>query len=360
MARPTLARVFPAHLRHNAQRVRALAPRANVLACVKANGYGHGIIRVAEALQDIVQGFAVSCIDEGLELRTAGITQRIVLLEGPHSYEEIAEATAQDLTLCINDKHQLDWLEVAKEPRSPDCWLKIDTGMHRMGLGPEWVAEATQRLQALPQMRSKPVLCTHFARADEPKNNGCQEQLERFDRATGSLSLQQSCANSAAILRYPDSHRDWVRPGYMLYGGCPFDDSDPHSEHLLPAMELCSQVISLRDVAAGESVGYGGRWRARRPSRIGTIAIGYGDGYPRHAPDGTPIVVAGLRVPLAGRVSMDMLTVDLTDHPSVTVGSDAILWGADPGVDEIAHCAGTIGYELLAAMPSRVPRILQD
>jgi alanine racemase len=348
--------VFPEHLRHNARRVRELAGQSKVMACVKADGYGHGIALVSSTLQGFVDGFAVACMDEALALRRQGISEPILLLEGPHSHDEVREAQENSFTLCINEWHQLEWLEQTTSGEPIDCWLKIDTGMHRLGFAPDLAGSALRRLKDCKRVNAGLVACTHFANADKPGEHPCDEQLRLFDETLRDEVIGQSTANSAAIIRAPASHRDWVRPGYMLYGGSPLENRDPGELDLKPVMELSTEVISLHEIPAGEAVGYGGRWRAQRDSRIATLAAGYGDGYPRHAPDGTPVLIDGQRLPLAGRVSMDMITVDVTDHPGVRIGSRAILWGSDPGVDEIARYADTIGYELLAGMPARVER----
>ncbi|MDP5055144.1 MAG: alanine racemase, partial [Congregibacter sp.] len=344
MARATLARIFPEHLRHNAGRVRELAPGARIMACVKADAYGHGIELSSKALADCVDGFAVACMEEALVLRQHHADKPVLMLEGPHSPDEIHEALENDLTLCISEWHQLEWLEQSTPSKPSACWLKIDTGMHRLGFHPRAVKEVLERLD--PHMQaSKLVLCTHFSSADLPADNQLEQQLKCFDDAVDGTEAAHSTANSAAILRAASSHRDWVRPGYMLYGGSPLAERSAAQLNLKPVMEFSAQVISVRDVPPGDRVGYSGRWEALRPSRIATIAAGYGDGYPRHAPDGTPVFIEGRRLPLAGRVSMDMITVDVTDHPAVAVGSRAILWGQEPGVDEIALHANTIGYE---------------
>ena len=355
MHRTTVARIFAPALRHNAARVRELAPRARIMACVKGNGYGHGTAETARLLADDVDGFAVATMEEGIALRTAGITGPVLLLEGPFAAADVGDAASHGFTLCVHAAHQLDWLEQQPRDRRPSCWLNIDTGMHRLGFAPGAAGAAYQRLVTLVT-GTAPVLCTHLAGASDPADPGTDAQLRCFDRATASLAGAHSCANSAAVCTRPASHRDWVRPGYMLYGGSPLDDRDARSLALHPAMEFSAEVIAVRAIAAGERVGYGGRWRARRPSRIATVAAGYGDGYPRHAPDGTPVRIGARRSPLAGRVSMDMITVDVTDNPEAAVGTRAVLWGADPGIDEIAAAAGTIGYELLAGLPARVPR----
>lgn len=355
MRRATVARIFPSALRHNAARVRELAPDARIMACVKGDGYGHGITAAATVLSDGVDGFAVATIDEAIVLRAAGIPGPLLLLEGPHTAGDVGEASRLSLSLCLHSAHQLDWLEQQPASRRPACWLKIDTGMHRLGFAPEAAGEAHRRLTALCGELT-PVLCTHFVAANDPTDRRTDEQLQCFDRATAGLAGARSCANSAAICAHPASHRDWVRPGYMLYGASPLRDRNARSLALRPAMEFSAEVIAIRMIAAGERVGYGGRWRAARPSRIATVAAGYGDGYPRHAPDGTPVRIGAQRSPLAGRVSMDMITVDVTDNPEAIVGARAVLWGADPGIDEVAAGAGTIGYELLAGLPARVPR----
>ena len=355
MQRATVARIFAPALRHNAARVRELAPGSRIMACVKGNGYGHGTAEAARVLADEVDGFAVATMDEGLALRTAGISGPVLLLEGPCGASDIGDAARHGFTLCVHAAHQIDWLEQQPPARRPSCWLNIDTGMHRLGFAPDATRAAYQRLVALAS-GTTPALCTHFAAASDPTDPGTDAQLRCFDRATARLAGAHSCANSAAICTRPASHRDWVRPGYMLYGGSPLDDRDARSLALHPAMEFSAEIIAVRDIAIGERVGYGGRWCARRPSRIATVAAGYGDGYPRHARDGTPVRIGARRSPLAGRVSMDMITVDVTDNPEAVVGTRAVLWGADPGIDEVAAAAGTIGYELLAGLPARVPR----
>lgn len=360
MSRATFARVSAGALRHNAARVRETAPGARIMACVKADAYGHGLCETSRILEPEVDGFAVAFLDEALALRAAGIHKPLLILEGPQCEAELAEAAAANVWTCVCDWRQLEWLERATLPCALHCWLNIDTGMHRLGFLEREASAVMQRLQASGNCAADPVICTHFARADEEAGNGCALQLARFDRATQDLRAAQSCANSAAILGADTSHREWVRPGYMLYGGSPFADRAPEAFDLRPAMCLSAEVIALRDIPGGDAVGYGGRWVAPRPSRIATVAIGYGDGYPRHAQDGTPVRIDGRRLPLAGRVSMDMLTVDVTDHPAVAIGSRAVLWGDDPGVDEIARWADTIGYELLAALPARARRIYSD
>lgn len=356
LPRPTVARIFPQNLVHNLARVREFAPHSKVMACVKANGYGHGLVTVAEALAPLSDGLAVATLEEAVTLRSAGITAPILLMEGVHEPGDWQRAVDHHLTVAVSDATQLAWLEAAAPASAPLCWLKIDTGMHRLGLPPDMTTQALARLRASAVNEDALTLMTHFASADEAASAFSLAQLRCFESVTQSLGLARSTANSAAIMSLPDSHLDWVRPGYMLYGGSPFADRDAQSCGLLPAMHFSSTVISVRDVEAGEPVGYGGRWVAPRKSTIATVAAGYGDGYPRHAADGTPVLIRGRHAKLAGRVSMDMLTVDVTDLDSVVVGDLVTLWGEALPVDEIAASCGTIGYELLARMPARVPR----
>lgn len=356
MTRSAQAYIYPERLRHNAQQARRHAPNTKLTACVKADGYGHGIGTVAAAISDVVDSFAVACVEEALALRDAEIDLPVLLLEGPQSEDELAIAAQQGFIPCLNEWHQLEWLESMPQGSFDHLWLKIDTGMHRLGFVPKVATEIYERVKQAGGADATIVACTHFAKADQRDNSFSQLQLDRFDSAVRGMNVSHSCANSAAIMNFPNSHRDWIRPGYMLYGGSPFSDADPASLNLQPAMELQAEVISIRQVPRGDSVGYGGRWIAPRNSRIATIAIGYGDGYPRHAPDGTPVGIGGDIASLAGRVSMDMITVDVTDIPSANVGSIATLWGENPGVDAVALACGTIGYELLAAMPPRAPR----
>lgn len=355
MSRPTVARIDTRAIRANGELARALAPDSRLMACLKADAYGTGIATAAGALTGIADGFAVACIEEALALRACGAREPVLLLQGPHTRDEIEEAFAKRLSLCLSDARHLEWLAQVSPEQRPDCWIKIDTGMHRLGFAPESAADVYAAVKTLLQRPA--ILCTHFAAADKADREATETQLDVFDKATRKLGAATSCANSAAVFAYPESHRDWIRPGYMLYGGNPFDHERDGVDALQASMELSAEVIAIRTIPAGDRVGYGGRWRAARPSRIATIAAGYGDGYPRHAADGTPVRIGALRSPLAGRVSMDMITVDVTDNPDATVGARAILWGRDPGVDEIADQAGTIGYELLAGMPKRVPRV---
>ena len=358
MARPNQVRINLAALRHNLAQARRLAPRSKAMAVIKANAYGHGIVTVAQALDPLVDAFAVACLEEAQLLRASGVAAPILLLEGVFEAAELIAAAQQDLWVTIDNERQLQWLESASLARPLGCWLKLDTGMHRLGVMPDRAGEFYRRLKACPNAHGDIVLTTHFACADEPGNAMTRSQLSLFDAASRGLTAERSAANSAGVLVWPDSHYEWIRPGYMLYGNSPIAGEHPTARDLQPVMTLASAVISLRDVAPGETVGYGAAWTAARPSRIATVCIGYGDGYPRPAPNGTPVLVNGRRVGLAGRVSMDMITLDVTDLPGVTPGDEVILWGEGLPVGEVAGHVGTIGYELTTRMPARTPRVV--
>lgn len=358
MARPNQARLNLAALRNNLGLVRDLAPRSRVMAVVKANAYGHGAPAVARTLDPLVDALAVACIEEAQVLRGEGVRSPVLLLEGPFEETELTIAAARDFELIIDNERQLQWLEKARLSRPVRCWLKLDTGMHRLGVAPHQAGVFYRRLKACPNVEDGVILATHLACADDLDSEMTTGQLEAFETACTDLPGERSAANSAGVLAWPASHYDWVRPGYMLYGGSPLSADHPNARALQPVMTLTSAVISLRDVPTGESVGYGATWTAERPSRIATVCIGYGDGYPRHAANGTPVLVRGQRAPMAGRVSMDMITVDVTDVPGVAIGDEVILWGDGLAVSEIARCAGTIGYELVTRMPPRTPRVV--
>ena len=280
---------------------------------------------------------------------------RILLLEGCFAADELPMAAHLGLDLVVQGAEQVEALLAAELSRPLNVWLKLDSGMHRLGLAPAAVRELFPRLRGAVQVAELNLL-SHFACADERGHSLTEVQLECFLELLDLDFDQRSLANSAAVLMIPAAHMDWLRPGIMLYGASPFADLSAAELGLKPAMTLSAQLIAVREVAVGESVGYGAGWVAERPSRIGTVSCGYADGYPRHAPSGTPLYVGGRRAPLAGRVSMDMLSVDLTDLPEAAVGDAVELWGANLPVDEVAHAAGTIGYELLTKVTARVPR----
>ena len=356
MSRPNQARLDLEALQHNVRVARELAPGSRIMAVVKANAYGHGAVTIAQSLEHKVDALAVACIEEALEIREAGVSSPMLLLEGAFEREELVTATELDLWLTVENEQQLQWLENTSLPAAVTCWLKVDTGMNRLGVTPARANEFFQRLQACDTVADEIVVFTHFACASDLQSNKTAAQMAALE--TLSLEAPYSAANSAGLLAWPGSHYDWVRPGYMLFGNSPLEHSHPNAAALKPVMTLCSAVISLRAVDTGESVGYGGRWVAQRPSLIATVAIGYGDGYPRQAPNGTPVLVKGQRAALAGCVSMDMITIDVTDLDNIQLGDEVILWGKDLPLTEIAECAQTIGYELTTRMPARTPRIV--
>ena len=341
-------------LRHNLKVVRERARGARVMAIVKANAYGHGLVPTALALAD-ADAFGVARLEEGMALRAAGITQPIVLLEGVFAPEHLLEASRHGFDLVVHDKLQIELLEQSTSPQRFLLWIKIDTGMNRLGFRPSEFATALQRLRNLQPAPLEIRLLTHLARADERDNAETERQLKRFEEATRGLDYARSIANSAGVLGSVPLARDWVRPGLALYGGSPFADRSGVELGLKPVMSLETAVIATRNVPKGETVGYAGAWKAPRDSVIAIIAAGYGDGLARNLPNGTPVLIDGRRAPLVGRVSMDMIAVDVTGLTNIHVGTPVVLWGTDLPVEEIARHAGTIPYELLCAVSQRVP-----
>ena len=341
-------------LRANLERVRNLAPRSKVLAVIKANAYGHGLLRVARTLE-AAEGFAVARVEEGIALRQALVPQRIVVLQGFLDPEQLKAHGYWRLEPVIHTPSQIEML-LRTKARALRVWLKLDSGMHRLGLSAEEFPKALARLLSLLP-KSAITLMTHLACAENLEDPATAAQLAVFDRLTSRYGLQRSSANSAAILAWPESHADWVRPGLMLYGVSPFAERSASEIGLTPVMTLKSRVIAVKTVAKGERVGYGGSWIAPRPSRLGIVAVGYGDGYPREVSPQAKVLIEGRRVPLVGRVSMDMLHVDLTDFPELKVGTEVTLWGEGLPVEEVARWAGTIPYTLLCRVAPRVPVI---
>ena len=351
MQRKTAAYIDCEAIRCNFSVARSLAPGAKAVAIIKADAYGHGILQVAQALRDLAPMFGVATIDEALVLREGGIGNAILVLEGVTTGDASEAARANDLVLMVHTTEQVEMMTGT----SASAWIKVDTGMHRLGINSVDLADT------LRQLREGGVdvqaICTHLSSAEELDKAVTNEQLLEFAQTTAGIDLPLSIANSAAIIAWPDSHADWVRPGIMVYGVSPFVDELESVKALRPAMTLRSEIIAIREIPAGDSVGYGARWTADRKSVIATVAVGYADGYPRHAPNGTPVFVGDEVMPLAGSVSMDMITVDVTDHSGVAIGDLVELWGGNVSVNEVAERAGTIGYELLTGVSSRVPRL---
>jgi alanine racemase len=341
-------------LQHNLRLVRLWASRSRIMAVIKANAYGHGLIAVARALES-ADAFAVARVDEGLMLRNVGIHKRTVLLEGVFDREQLDAAAAAGFELVVHSAEQVELLRAAASSARFKVWLKLDSGMNRLGFKGAAFDAAVAALSALPAVQRPVNLFTHLASADTPELSATGLQLARFAEATRSLPGERSIANSAGMLSFPEAQGDWVRPGLLLYGVSPFGGSIGADHGLKPAMTLHSHLIAVKDVAPGESVGYGGEWTATRPTRLAVAAVGYGDGYPRSLASGSPVLVNDERAPLAGRVSMDMIGIDVTALARPPqVGDPVILWGAGLPVEEIAVWAGTIPYELLCGISQRV------
>jgi alanine racemase len=366
MSRPIHANIDLAALRHNHAVVRRYAPNSKIWSVVKANAYGHGDLAVVNALAEITDGFALLEVASAIRLRQAGVKQPIVLLEGIFSPDEVPLLAKYDLHTAIHSETQLAMLQRYAPLPALKGFIKFNTGMNRLGFTAEQLPLVSQQLHAIFPTVSLGLM-THFAEADAP-NGGAgsvPSQLHAFEtmkQQWGDLGHEVdsvSLANSAAILTHPETHADWVRPGIMLYGASPFADHSADDFDLQPVMSLSSEIISVQTLQVGDRVGYGGTFVADKPMRIGTVACGYADGYPRHAPTGTPIAVGGKLTCTIGRVSMDMLACDLTDIPEATIGSPVTLWGQGTAglvrADAVAAAAGTISYELFCALASRVP-----
>ena len=359
MSRPARALVDAEALRHNLRQARLRAPRSRVMAVVKANGYGHGLVWVARSLNGAADAFGVSGVEEGIQLREAGITQPVCLLEGFFTPDELPLLAEHRLEPAIHCETQLQALAQASPVAKLTVWLKIDTGMHRLGFLPQAVPDALKQLRNSPVVVDIRVM-SHFARADIRSDPDTKSQIDSFLGQVGNLGLESSLANSAGILAWPQSHLDWVRPGIMLYGVSPMEGESAAALDLKPVMTLQTALIAVNIRRKGEAIGYGGDWRCPEDMPVGVAAIGYGDGYPRHAAPGTPVLVNGKRVPLAGRVSMDMITLDLRAQPDARVGDPVVLWGQGLPVEEVAQSAGTIAYELLCHVTERIPRVVRE
>ena len=370
MARGTNAVVDLNALQHNFGVIRQRVGNSRVMAVVKADAYGHGIERVAAALPE-ADGFGVAIIEEAIQLRDAGVTQPIVLLEGVTNPGDLAEASRRQLDVVIHTEEQLIFLEATEIPKPLRVWLKFNTGMHRLGIETDRLTACYRALRSTDKV-SDVVLASHFACADEPEPDHALAQQARFEQAVTALNRglpeqdiqnqRLSMANSAGVFSRPESHFDWVRPGIALYGASPLVDVSAASLNLRPVMALHSTVVATRQVKPGETVGYGATWQAEQETPVAIVGIGYGDGYPRHVPSGTPVLIRGVRCPMVGRVSMDMLAVDLrpvlacNDGP-VPLGEPVVLWGNGLPVEDIARAAGTINYELLCQVTGRVKRV---
>ena len=348
-----------AAVKHNLTRINTLAPNARVLAMVKADGYGHNAVKMAQALSES-DAFGVARIGEAIELREAGIDNQIVLMEGCFDVQEYELAIEHGFQLSIHNNIQLEQFLSLSPDKPVVVWLKLDTGMHRLGFTVEGYRAAYEALRKCDHCAAGIVLMTHFACADDVQHTFNEQQLSLFHQASSGLNGQISVANSATILTRQDRHFNWVRPGIILYGASPVLNTTAADFDLLPVMTFKSNVIAVKTIKRGERVGYGGDWQAERDTRIAVIAAGYGDGYPRHAKSGTPVFINGERCPLVGRVSMDMITVDVTDAGSVEIGDKVTLWGNGLPAEEIATWASTISYTLFCGITNRVKRVYLD
>ncbi len=356
MSRPLYAQLSLPALRGNLARARELAPDTQLLAVVKANAYGHGLMRLLPAL-DAADGLALVELDAAIALRAAHYTRRILLLEGFFAPDELPEVSARRLAIVVHDEEQVAMLEQAKLAYPLEVFIKINTGMNRLGIAPTDVVRAVERLNRCESVAVLRLM-THLARADE--SDGIKEPIALFHAACRGMPYPRSVANSAGVVRYAEVGGDIVRPGIMLYGATPFPSDSAEAIGVRPVMTLRSEIIAVQTLQPNDSVGYGASYVAPGARRIGVVACGYADGYPRHAPNGTPVLVCGRKVPIAGRVSMDMITVDITDVPEAHVGSPVVLWGEGLPVDEVAGAASTVGYELLCAVAPRVPFVVSN
>jgi alanine racemase len=356
-SRKTQAIINLSALKSNYNEMANLAPNSKTIAVIKANAYGHGMIEIAKSLDTVVPAFAVAFIDEAMVLREAGITLPILILEGPLDEEDFALAECHNFWLMLHNTEQISWLTQVQPSYKEKLWLKIDTGMNRLGFTPEYAIKVIDNLTKA--QKETLVLCTHFSNADEIDNPKTQTQITRLKAFANKYSYQFSLANSAGIINWPESHANFNRLGIALYGTNPTNNKNI-SKKLTPVMTLQSTVIALRQVALGESVGYGETWQAKRASVIATIAIGYADGYPRNAQAGTPVFINNQLASIAGRVSMDMITVDVTDIATVNIGDVVELWGENLNVETVAEYMNTINYELLTRVSARVPKVYID
>lgn len=349
MSRNVIKELSPAALKHNLQQVKQHAPHSKILAMVKANAYGHGAIRVATALHD-VDGLGVSHIEEALQLRRARIHAPIVLMSSYLTQEQLYIASRENLQWVVHDAWQINLLQNTRLETPISVWLKIDTGMHRLGFSPQEAEQARQALLACQSVKKNITYMTHFSCADDLQKTTTTHQIELFKQTTQSWNGERSLANSAGILAWPASHADWVRPGIMLYGISPFADKTGPNLRLQPAMRLKAPLIATHALVAGDPIGYGATYTCQENMLIGVIGIGYGDGYPRQAPAGTPVWLGDRQVSLVGRVSMDMITVDLRGYPEAQIGEEAILWGPELPIEVISQFSGVFTYQLACGL----------
>lgn len=354
MIHPTIAHIDLAALRHNVAQIKQQAPHSKILAMVKANAYGHGAVEVSHALENYIDAFGVIFLKEAHNLFATGIKKPIVILSGFFDADELQEINQCGFATVIHNFEQLAIFEQAPLAKPQEVWLKIDTGMHRLGFQPAEVAAIYAKLMQHPQVIKPLHLMTHFSDADDRTKAKTLEQLACFTETTRTLEGIKSLANSSAILNFTAAHGAWVRPGITLHGVSPISEQTGKTLNLRPVMTLTSRLITTHDLHKGDTVGYGGTWVCPEDMRIGIVAIGYGDGYPRNSRQGAPILINGVRCPLIGKVAMDMTTVDLRPLPSAKVGDTAILWGRGLPIEEVARFSEISPYEMFSRITQRV------
>jgi len=359
MSRKSRAVIDLDAIRYNYRLAKSMNPQGRALAVVKADAYGHGAVTVARALYQDADAYAVTCVEEAVELRDSGIDKPILLLEGFFDGEDLKAIHEYNLWTAIHDLGQIDTLKHWSSNKRTQAWLKIDSGMHRLGIAPERAQKAYEILASLPHI-SDLVMMTHFACADERDNPCTYDQIQVFKKTCETIPAPQSLANSAGTLGWPDALAAWQRPGLMLYGASPFAGSHIHGDKLQKAMSLRSEIIAIRDIDSGETVGYGASWMADKPTRVGTVAMGYGDGFHRQARSGTPVLVSGQRTCIIGRVSMDLVTVDLSGLTNIHIGSEVEFWGKELTLDEVAPWYDSVPYTLTTCLTTRVRREYVD
>lgn len=352
MSRPAKLTIDPGALLHNVQQVRRFAPGQSIYAMVKANAYGCGIQVVAPTLDGHVDALGVASLEEALVIRALGVRTPCILIQGVFSPEELVTASSLHMMCVVHNSQQVQWIVNHPLPHAMTLWVKVNTGMNRLGFKPKELKEVMTALSACAWVNPDIGLMTHMACADEPSRIETLKQIEAFEHM--KHNGLKSMANSAAIIAHPKTHADVVRPGIMLYGVSPFSGQSGQALGLKPVARFTSAITAIHHIKPGNSVGYGGAWTCTTPSIIGVVAAGYGDGYPRHIAANTPVWVNGYKVPIVGRVSMDMITIDLTGHPDVALGDEVELWGTHVPVETIAQSAGTIAYELLCQMTNRI------
>ncbi|PJD93680.1 MAG: alanine racemase [Legionella sp.] len=357
MTRPSYLAIDKEALQHNVARIKHYAPQQHILAMVKANAYGCGLHLVAPILAPLVESFGVACIEEAAALRQVCPESDCVLLQGIFSPDEVSTVIDLRVIPVIHNPQQLAWFTTTPMSVPLKVWVKVDTGMHRLGFAPHEIPGVLQTLKLCPWIDEQIGLMTHLGCADTPDSTVCQQQLKHWqDLSIRYHAMKQSVANSAAIIALPQTHANMIRPGLILYGVSPFEDRLGAEFDLQPVMHFLSSITTIHQYSAGEAIGYGATWRCERSSVIGVIPVGYGDGYPRHIQSGTCVWVNGHRVPIVGRVSMDMMTVDLTDCPQIKIGDRVELWGKHMPVEIVAKQSNTIAYELMTQVSQRVVR----